>query len=429
VAGYGGYQRGLPTLTLDPITGEQVYTEGNDIEVSPNSQHTSFGGHMGNLYDTFANPRTSLLPYVLPYAMWAGSTAAGGAAAAQGASGATTSGTSAANVLAGTGAGAGAGAGAAAAGAGAGAAAGGGAAAAGGGWGSALMLGGKLVKQYLDGRAQNRAAEANNAYLDNQMGMDRYQMELQREQLDLQRRQYQQDVYDRNTRRAVYGGALQGVNDVEVTAPPGIPMGNVTGGLRPSAISNRHEIGSNLQRQALMGMMESGGQGQQPILDEATRKWIEAYQAANAPTPENYERMFEQARRDGINIGRPTRAGGSAMSGDKITSGTGVFDLITDEGGPNSRWQMSPDGYWVDGRPASDPMGGAPLPELPRLPPMSRSSRGPSGLDRALGIGATIFNSWPAIGEIFGRPSQPRPQMPQIITAPNPRSTMNGVRF
>ena len=59
-------------------------------------------------------------------------------------------------------------------------------------------------------------------------------------------------------KNALQGGLLQGTNDVTVTPPPNIApyMGTVTGGLRPSAITNGPAIGSSLQQQALLNLMQ-----------------------------------------------------------------------------------------------------------------------------------------------------------------------------
>lgn len=97
------------------------------------------------------------------------------------------------------------------------------------------------------GRAQGRAAEdaANIVYDAN----------------NVRRSESAQDNYQRNLSNALRGGLLQGVQDVNVSSPAGIPRGNVTGGLRPSAIVGREDIGKRLQDQAnrnLLGMDEGG---------------------------------------------------------------------------------------------------------------------------------------------------------------------------
>jgi hypothetical protein len=98
----------------------------------------------------------------------------------------------------------------------------------------------------------------------------RAQLELQKAQADLQRRQYQSDEYQRNARNSVYGGYLSGVQDVNVQAPDGIPMGTVTGGLRPSAITNKDQIGEELQRRALMQMMNPDALPDLPDIPKTT---------------------------------------------------------------------------------------------------------------------------------------------------------------
>ena len=89
MAVYGGTQRGLPQLTLDPQTGEIVLSEGNDLEISPTQQHTSIGQHF-----------KTALPYFLPSIGIAGLDAALGAGAGIG-GGAASAGSTAAPAAAG----------------------------------------------------------------------------------------------------------------------------------------------------------------------------------------------------------------------------------------------------------------------------------------------------------------------------------------
>ena len=94
--------------------------------------------------------------------------------------------------------------------------------------------------------------------------------------------------------------------------------------------------------------------------------WIKAYQAANPANLANYERMFTEAEKAGIKLVRPTHAGGTKNSNDKVgIVGDGqyypLFDIISNEGGPGSNWQFNEDGYWgADGKPYSGPNGEPP---------------------------------------------------------------------
>ena len=73
--------------------------------------------------------------------------------------------------------------------------------------------------------------------------------------LDLQRKRFSADDYQRNSNNAVRGGLLMGLQDMNVQAPAGIPMGTVTGGLRPSAILNKDAIGNTMQSTAMKNLL------------------------------------------------------------------------------------------------------------------------------------------------------------------------------
>lgn len=74
-------------------------------------------------------------------------------------------------------------------------------------------------------------------------------------------------------------------------------------------------------------------------------------------TREAYEGIFPYLQQRGFNVQRPTRAGGTANSDDKIVLPDGsVIDLVMDVGPDGSgRWGWSHNGYWVDGRPSATP--------------------------------------------------------------------------
>lgn len=86
------------------------------------------------------------------------------------------------------------------------------------------------------------------------------------------------------------------------------------------------------------------------------RAAIDAY-LAQFPTAsrEAYEGLFPHLQSLGFNVQRPTRAGGTANSDDKIVLPDGsVIDLIMDVGPDGSgRWGWSHNGYWVDGKPSA----------------------------------------------------------------------------
>jgi len=170
-----------------------------------------------------------------------------GALAGAGAAGAGGAGATGAGAAGAGGAGAaGAGAGAAGAGAaGTGAAAGTTAAAGGSGVVGKLLSGLKTAQPYLSAgaqaagaasaaRAQSRAEEGNAA-------IDQYGLE--------------KAAYQDAIRNALRGSLLQNLQDVNITPPPGVQMGTVTGGLRPSAVANRGDVGKSLEADALKTVM------------------------------------------------------------------------------------------------------------------------------------------------------------------------------
>lgn len=127
-----------------------------------------------------------------------------------------------------------------------------------------LDVGGLLAGGLAGGREAGRAAEqdANQTDFDNQSSQ--YRNALAGTNIDLERRKFQADNYDRQSHNATRGGLLQGLQDVSIQAPAGIQMGTVTGGLRPSAIQGKNEIGAALQRNAMIDLLDptkvNGGQ-------------------------------------------------------------------------------------------------------------------------------------------------------------------------
>lgn len=64
-----------------------------------------------------------------------------------------------------------------------------------------------------------------------------------------------EDLYDRNQRRSLHGGYLEGVQDVNIQSPSTIPRANITGGLRPSSITGAREIGAEMRSRAMREAM------------------------------------------------------------------------------------------------------------------------------------------------------------------------------
>ena len=132
-------------------------------------------------------------------------------------------------------------------------AAGGGAAAS--GWLPALSAGSRIVGAAAQGREDARTNQANYAQNYDMEERARANTELSAAQTDIAQRRYLDDLYAAKTKQAIRGGLLQGVEDINIQRPAGIPGGNITGGLRPSAITNRQQIGDTIQRDALLELM------------------------------------------------------------------------------------------------------------------------------------------------------------------------------
>ena len=109
------------------------------------------------------------------------------------------------------------------------------------------------------GRAEGRAAEQ-------QAGLQQDTAEANRQRAmqdaalqailaDLAQRRFTGDEYQRSVRNAVGGGLIAGMEDPTFTPPPGVQMGTVTGGIKPSAIRNAPMIGNEMQRQAILDLM------------------------------------------------------------------------------------------------------------------------------------------------------------------------------
>lgn len=144
----------------------------------------------------------------------------------------------------------------------AGGAAAGGAGAAGGstaasssGWLPALSSVGKVVQGAVKDRQAARQGQADYNLQYDAEERARQETALRGVQTDLDQRRYLDDLYQQKTREAIKGGLLQGLQDINIQRPAGIPSANITGGLRPSAITNRAQIGDALQRQALVELM------------------------------------------------------------------------------------------------------------------------------------------------------------------------------
>lgn len=237
----------------DPNGGPAIYVEGNNPAMGSGStgQHTR--GGVGN-FAQILDPRKSALPYVLPYAMWAGGAGAGAglAESVKGAGETAAAGATPAAVAGGASAG-GVGAGTAGA----------GAAATGGGLASLpkiLDYAGKGLGAIAASQTHNRDVDNFNTQNQDQDALARALLGSNNIERDLAQRMYLDQNYQRQSKNAVYGGLLQGAEDVNFTGlPEGVTMGQSSGGARPSAFTGRQEIGSNLQKNALPTLQNPPG--------------------------------------------------------------------------------------------------------------------------------------------------------------------------
>ena len=90
------------------------------------------------------------------------------------------------------------------------------------------------------------------------------------------------DAPGQRTRQAVLGSLLQNVQPFQVTPPPGVRMGNVSGGMSPALLNkDARAAGGELQRQALMALLTKSDVPPMPD----TSKTI-----LNPPQLSNYQR-------------------------------------------------------------------------------------------------------------------------------------------
>jgi hypothetical protein len=96
-----------------------------------------------------------------------------------------------------------------------------------------------------------------------QQQRDQNNAAVQQALAQLQQKGFQSSQGQLALKNALQGGLLQGTKDVSIQAPGNIHMGTITGGLKPSALTGGAQIGSDLQRQSVMNLMQpdaaSGG--------------------------------------------------------------------------------------------------------------------------------------------------------------------------
>jgi hypothetical protein len=128
----------------------------------------------------------------------------------------------------------------------------------------ALGMGSEALGAISEQRAANRAGEIDYDTIRDAAEQRRHSGMLDALRADLDQRRFLSDEYGRNTGRAIHGGLLQGTQDVDIQAPAGVQMGTVSGGLRPSSITGKEDIGRTLQQRAMQELTnptQPGGVG------------------------------------------------------------------------------------------------------------------------------------------------------------------------
>jgi hypothetical protein len=123
-------------------------------------------------------------------------------------------------------------------------------------YGPAIAAGSKIVTDLSTGRAQGRRDESAAAFNANQQNTARYLADLNATNADLLQRKYLDDQYQTKTQNALRGGYFQGVEDINIPRPEGVPTRHITGGLRPSAFSNRKEVGAAMEKEAMTELLD-----------------------------------------------------------------------------------------------------------------------------------------------------------------------------
>lgn len=220
----------------------------------PDDHELKFGGPRGEIGKKI-HPALAMLPGIAGFGLAAGlpllagggaASAAGGGAAASGAGGATTTAATTA---------------------------------AGAGLKSALpsIVGaaGRAMGAFAGGRAEGRGAEAEYGLEWDREARARHQAELDALDMEIRQREFASKEYDRDVGRSMRGGLLQGLEDVNIDVPDGVEMGTISGGLRPSAIVGKDEIGRSMQANALPNLrnpnMPSGPLRGLPTLEPMSR--------------------------------------------------------------------------------------------------------------------------------------------------------------
>jgi hypothetical protein len=126
-----------------------------------------------------------------------------------------------------------------------------------------LSAAGPIVAGIVNGIVQHRQQQAQDTALNNQQSLQAAALaqsgNANQVNQQLSQRQAQATDYQRNYRNALLATLLNGVQDVNINVPADVAahMGTVTGGLRPSAMPNRAQIGTTVLPQALTALQSN----------------------------------------------------------------------------------------------------------------------------------------------------------------------------
>lgn len=122
---------------------------------------------------------------------------------------------------------------------------------------------GKLLSATSKGRADGRQAEIDVIGDRDRAALDRARLAddqaarrddnaFRSANLDLDRREYGDKARTGGYKDRMFGGLLEGLQDFQVTPPAGVQVGQISGGLRPSAMIGKEALGSQMSREAIV---------------------------------------------------------------------------------------------------------------------------------------------------------------------------------
>lgn len=114
-----------------------------------------------------------------------------------------------------------------------------------------------------------------------------------------------------------------------------------TGGF--GSLGNLSNTATGFTDAQLTGMMNPGSTTQQPTQQGGDpQTLIQQYQQTHPPN--DIAGLMTFLQQNGIQVTRPTHAGGTLLSDDKLVINGQMVDLISDVGGAGAKWQYSPEG-------------------------------------------------------------------------------------